>query len=40
MIKYKYQLLSKEIRDYLLNDEAYVVAENSIINFYSPFLFL
>ena len=37
MIKYKYQLLSKEIRDYLLNDEAYVVAENSIINFYSPF---
>lgn len=37
MIKYKYQLLSKEIRDYLLNDEAYIVAENSIINFYSPF---
>ncbi|WP_020003783.1 MMPL family transporter [Brachyspira innocens] len=37
MIKYKYQLLSKEIRDYLLNDEAYIVADNSILNFYSPF---
>ena len=37
MIKYKYQLLSKEIRDYLLNDEAYIVSENSLANFYSPF---
>ena len=37
MIKYKYQLLSKEIRDYLLNDEADIVAENSLANFYSPF---
>ncbi|WP_083250045.1 MMPL family transporter [Brachyspira hampsonii] len=37
MIKYKYQLLSKEIRNYLLNDEEYIVAENALANFYSPF---
>ena len=28
MIKYKYQLLPKDIRNYLLNDEADIVAEN------------
>ena len=37
IVKYKYQLLSKEIRDYLINDEADIVAENSLVNFYSPF---
>ena len=37
MIKYKYQLLPKDIRNYLLNDEADIVAENSLASFYSPF---
>ena len=37
IIKYKYQLISKEIRDLLLNNEGYKVAENGIANFYSPF---
>ena len=37
IVKYKYQLLPNEIRNYLLNDEAYIVSENSLANFYSPF---
>ena len=37
IIKYKYQLISKEIRNLLLINEGYKVAENGIANFYSPF---
>lgn len=37
IIKYKYQFLSKELRNYLINDEADIAAENAIANFYSPF---
>lgn len=36
-IKYKYQLISKEIREALLNNEGEKIAENGIANFYSPF---
>ena len=37
IIKYKYQLISKEIRESLLNNQASRVAEEGIANFYSPF---
>ena len=37
IIKYKYQLISKEIREALLNNQASRVAEEGIANFYSPF---
>ena len=37
IIKYKYQLISKEIREVLLNNQASRVAEEGIANFYSPF---
>ncbi len=37
IIKYKYQLISKEIRDLLLNNQGEKIAENGIANFYSPF---
>ena len=37
IIKYKYQLISKEIRNLLLINKGYKVAENGIANFYSPF---
>lgn len=37
IIKYKYQLISKEIRNSLLNNKAGRVAEESMANFYSPF---
>lgn len=37
VIKYKYQLISKEIRDLLLNNQGEKIAENGIANFYSPF---
>lgn len=37
IIKYKYQLISKDIREALLNNQASRVAEEGIANFYSPF---
>ena len=37
IIKYKYQLISKDIRGALLNNQASRVAEEGIANFYSPF---
>lgn len=37
IIKYKYQLISKEIRNALLNNQGDRVAEEGIANFYSPF---
>ena len=37
IIKYKYQLISKEIRNALLNNRAGRVAEEGMANFYSPF---
>ncbi|TKZ36311.1 MMPL family transporter [Brachyspira catarrhinii] len=37
IIKYKYQLISKDIRNALLNNQASRVAEEGIANFYSPF---
>ena len=37
IIKYKYQLISKDIRDLLLNNQGEKISENGIANFYSPF---